>query len=171
MTWLLKCNNAWLPGFCSYPKAQEEHLDSQANWLFETSFNQGLISLMVVSQSSNGYVISMQGNRVVKLITWVLTSFLPCGVNGELVVALQRKCSPTTFLAVYIDLICRIMLKSNTLWPSVVSNWVVLSLSREHRALNIRNLEKLIVGKSFLQRCLSKVWMWTAPSFLLMRAS
>jgi hypothetical protein len=67
MTWLLKCNNASFPGLCSYPKAQEEHLDSQANWLFETFFNQGLISLIVVSQSSNGYVISMKGNRVVKI--------------------------------------------------------------------------------------------------------
>ncbi len=67
VTWLLKCNNASFPGLCSYPKAQEGHLDSQANWLFETSFNQGLISLVVVSQSSNGYVISMQGNRVFKI--------------------------------------------------------------------------------------------------------
>jgi len=45
MTWLLKCNKASFPGLCSYPKAQEEHLDSQANLLFENSFNQGLISL------------------------------------------------------------------------------------------------------------------------------
>jgi hypothetical protein len=75
----------------------------------------GLISLILVSQSSNGYVISTQGNRVVKIDHMGFNPFLPCIVNGELVVALQRKCSPTTFLAVYIDLLCRIMLKSSTL--------------------------------------------------------
>jgi hypothetical protein len=67
MTWLLNATMHHSQARAFYPKAQEEHLDLQANWLFETFFNQGLISLIVVSQSSNGYVISMKGNRVVKI--------------------------------------------------------------------------------------------------------